>query len=173
MSKTYVTNFSTFTIHFLKKIVLEWEYYIIHFMGEARLNELVCKFDIMTNTFSFWICIHILIINISLFCHFSFSYCIFTSRLPFEFEGILPKGAYLPCVSMAGRALLAGYHWIILSNCYFYFPQTQSIAFLTKSGQQICANLRSDMITWNRNKGQKRPVRSGAPFTLIPTWISN
>ena len=24
--------------------------------------------------------------------------------------GILPKGSYLPCVSMAGRALLAGYH---------------------------------------------------------------
>ena len=25
-------------------------------------------------------------------------------------EGILPKWPYLPCVSMAGRALLAGYH---------------------------------------------------------------
>ena len=25
-------------------------------------------------------------------------------------EGILPKGPYLPCVSIAGRALLAGYH---------------------------------------------------------------
>ena len=25
-------------------------------------------------------------------------------------EGILPQGPYLPCVSMAGRALLAGYH---------------------------------------------------------------
>ena len=25
-------------------------------------------------------------------------------------ESILPKGPYLPCVSMAGRALLAGYH---------------------------------------------------------------
>ena len=25
------------------------------------------------------------------------------------FEGILPKGPYLPCVSMAGRALLVGY----------------------------------------------------------------
>ena len=30
-----------------------------------------------------------------------------------QFEGILPKGPYLPCVSMAGRALLAGYHRII------------------------------------------------------------
>ena len=27
----------------------------------------------------------------------------------YYFEGILPKGPYLPCVSMAGRALLAGY----------------------------------------------------------------
>ena len=26
-------------------------------------------------------------------------------------EGILPKGPYLPCVSMAGRAMLAGYYW--------------------------------------------------------------
>ena len=30
-----------------------------------------------------------------------------------HFEGILPTGPYLPCVSMAGRALLAGYHWFI------------------------------------------------------------
>ena len=29
-------------------------------------------------------------------------------------EGILPKGPYLPCVSMAGRALLAGYHRYML-----------------------------------------------------------
>ena len=28
---------------------------------------------------------------------------------PAHIEGILPKGPYLPCVSMAGRALLAGY----------------------------------------------------------------
>ena len=27
-----------------------------------------------------------------------------------EIKGILPKGPYMPCVSMAGRALLAGYH---------------------------------------------------------------
>ena len=35
-------------------------------------------------------------------------------------EGILSKGPYLPCVSMAGRALLAGYHrykeWLGLSH---------------------------------------------------------
>ena len=29
------------------------------------------------------------------------------------FEGILPKGPYLPCVSMTGRALLAGYPCIL------------------------------------------------------------
>ena len=27
-----------------------------------------------------------------------------------DIEGVLPKGPYLPCVSMAGRALLAGYY---------------------------------------------------------------
>ena len=31
-------------------------------------------------------------------------------------EGILPKGPYLPCVSMAGRALLAGYPRYIIFN---------------------------------------------------------
>ena len=30
-----------------------------------------------------------------------------------NFQGILPKGPYLPCVSMAGRALLAGYHRLV------------------------------------------------------------
>ena len=39
-------------------------------------------------------------------------------------EGILPKGPYLPCLRMAGRALLAGYHryvgvWnrVIIGSC--------------------------------------------------------
>ena len=36
-------------------------------------------------------------------------------------EGILPKGPYLPCLSMAGRALLAGYHrYILFSNIVNY-----------------------------------------------------
>ena len=33
------------------------------------------------------------------------------------FKGILPKGRYQPCVSMVGRALLAGYHHIL--KCIF------------------------------------------------------
>ena len=37
--------------------------------------------------------------------------CRFTEMFN-TFDGILPKGPYLPCVSMAGRALLAGYHRI-------------------------------------------------------------
>ena len=46
-----------------------------------------------------WISNHILqySVGISLLVH--------TSLI----QGILPKGPYLPCVSMAGRALLAGY----------------------------------------------------------------
>ena len=39
----------------------------------------------------------------------------------YEFEGILPKGPYLPCVSMAGGALLAGYHRIKAYNCLVVF----------------------------------------------------
>ena len=40
-------------------------------------------------------------------------------------EGILPKGPNLPCVSMAGRALFAGYHWLIcclVLSCHTYSP---------------------------------------------------
>ena len=36
-----------------------------------------------------------------------------STSLMVQFEGILPKGPYLPCLSMAGRALLAGYHRIM------------------------------------------------------------
>ena len=36
--------------------------------------------------------------------------CTIISIVNVYIEGILPKGPYLPCVSMAGRALLAGYH---------------------------------------------------------------
>ena len=32
------------------------------------------------------------------------------------FEGLLPKGPYLPCLSMASRALLAGYHRFLLKS---------------------------------------------------------
>ena len=36
-------------------------------------------------------------------------YCRLLRNWKWHFRGILPKGPYLPCVSMAGRALLAGY----------------------------------------------------------------
>ena len=39
--------------------------------------------------------------------------------LPWNIEVILPKGPYLPCVSMAGRALLAGYHRYISVQIIF------------------------------------------------------
>ena len=34
-------------------------------------------------------------------------------------ESILPKGPYLPCISMAGRALLAGYHRYVFWECFW------------------------------------------------------
>ena len=38
-------------------------------------------------------------------------------------EGILPNGPYLPCVSMAGRALVAGYHrYIRVKWTFFSIP---------------------------------------------------
>ena len=52
-------------------------------------------------------------------------------------EGILPKGPYLPCVSMAGRALLAGYHrinlghisWMSIHKCFFPFESFILLCF--------------------------------------------
>ena len=53
-----------------------------------------------------------------------------------DIDGILPKGSYLPCVSMAGRALLAGYHRYAfyitgplqgVSNSHQWVPLTNSL----------------------------------------------
>ena len=44
-------------------------------------------------------------------------------------EGILPKGSYLPCVSMAGRALLAGYPRHIVQG---HFTGTGAISLKRK-----------------------------------------
>ena len=46
-----------------------------------------------------------------------------------DVEGILPKGPYLPCVSMAGRALLAGYpRYLEHSLCNY--PQVNALRTL-------------------------------------------
>ena len=45
----------------------------------------------------------------------------------FNFEGILPKGPYLQCVNMAGRAVLAGYSTIKFSHACCI--QTMSIPY--------------------------------------------
>ena len=37
-----------------------------------------------------------------------------------KFEGTLPKGPYLPCVNMAGKAVLAGYHRIVHCQIIYY-----------------------------------------------------
>ena len=36
-----------------------------------------------------------------------------------HYKGILPIGPYLPCISMTGRALLAGYHQLMISQHWF------------------------------------------------------
>ena len=45
--------------------------------------------------------------------HIIMSNCDWSGTRYWQFDGILPKGPYLLCVSMAGRALLAGYHWVL------------------------------------------------------------
>ena len=46
-----------------------------------------------------------------------------------HFEGILPKGPYLPCVSMAGRALLAGYHRLYRNTGHIVRVKLYSVDF--------------------------------------------
>ena len=57
-------------------------------------------------------------------------------------EGILPKGPYLPCVSMAGRVLLAGYPRHITVNepwLYVYGYITMCPHFIDKAIQKKAA----------------------------------
>ena len=57
--------------------------------------------------------------------------------VPGHLEGILPKGPYLPCVSMAGRALLAGYHRsvdVVMAKFGSIFKQDERLLFLYMLG---------------------------------------
>ena len=45
---------------------------------------------------------------------FDTTHCSWLQYAAVHIEGILPKGPYLPCVSMAGRAFLAGYHRYVM-----------------------------------------------------------
>ena len=47
-----------------------------------------------------------------------------------DFEGILPKGPYLPCISMAGRAFLAGYHRFVQT---FYIADDYKVRKISTS----------------------------------------
>ena len=63
-------------------------------------------------------------------------------------EGILPKGPYLPCVSMAGMAFLAGYHPYI-DNSYWN-SQYPSFYVALNSGYVIWPELQTDgAIKWD------------------------
>ena len=77
--------------------------------------------------------------------------CTLTNEMTLDFEDILPKGPYLPCVSMAGRALLAGcpryvcslkaiHHLINLT-----YRQTSSIS-CTKRSKNVNISLSAVMI---------------------------
>ena len=61
-------------------------------------------------------------------------------------EGILPKGPYLPCVSMAGRALLAGYPryvsiWIFVDTCKRKTSPVPRSIWLQQCNKQITHEL--------------------------------
>ena len=86
-------------------------------------------------------------------------------------EGILPKGPYLPCVSMAGRALLAGYPSIYHQRCWSTLFQTIYIWFKTMLINifddiyillSLCHNENDEICSWCRNT---------LTYTII--WLDN
>ena len=67
-------------------------------------------------------------------------------RFRLDFEGILPKGPYLPWVSMVGRALLAGYHRFVLTLNLITHQSFNSLTYFfiskcSRSGQFLCASV--------------------------------
>ena len=52
-------------------------------------------------------------------------------------EGIMPKEPYLPCVSMAGRALLAGYHRYIVAVLIKLIKFPNKAEYISKSGEPV------------------------------------
>ena len=77
------------------------------------------------------------------------------------FEGILRKGPYLPCVSMAGRAILAGYprfsgliHW---QRCNFIIS-TIPVTYMGKI---------------DRSSSQNRTWQSAIPFQRLVNRYQN
>ena len=90
-------------------------------------------------------------------------------------KGILPKGPYLPCISMAGRALLAGYHrcmecrkcchcayiwqvWAISIHRAYYKGWHNSCFFVSAGGLWYWLNW-STAINWFSNDGNGLPVK--------------
>ena len=56
-------------------------------------------------------------------------------------EGILPKGSYLPCGSMAGRALLAGYPRYVSDQYSLYAnPPVYVISYFDKAREMLSIN---------------------------------
>ena len=72
-----------------------------------------------------------------------------------QIEGILPKGPYLPCVSMAGRALLAGYH--------------RNMGIISFKVTQAFSNTSSLVIWYFR----KWPMRSGQTLQQFQCWYDH
>ena len=81
--------------------------WVIGSFSDLRQETVCHKWQVNTD-FSFVV---FSIMDLSLWNHMTLNYLTPPNDKPLLYiEGILPKGLYLPCVSMAGRAFLAGYH---------------------------------------------------------------
>ena len=69
--------------------------------------------------------------------HFNYDYLNDTTHI----EGILPKGPYLPCVNMAGRALLAGYpRHDVRFTCIYQFSKSDHNQLNTTGNTYVIAS---------------------------------
>ena len=99
-------------------------------------------------------------------------------------EGILPKGPYLPCVSMAGRALLAGYprhthsEWIILERKFSWSASRKLLLWQFRPNYILDCHFHYLPFQWKtRENGHQQSTRNrktpnmrtvpGTPFTNI------
>ena len=85
---------------------------------------------------------------------------------------ILPKGPYLPCISMAGRAFLAGYHRYVLST--FMSILISNIYFLVNKPYQITHNLKIIFsLQLNRMQTMCKDLRLGLIHVLSENFCQS
>ena len=113
------------------------------------------------------------------------SLCQCQYKTPGNIEGILPEGPYLSCVSMADRAILAGYHryskdiwwpsdkvlWATIT-----FVQSQSAFYLESADSPNCPTSSVTHLLWSHSLKLAVMFDDSASYTVysrcLTVWIT-